>query len=96
MSLLGRDADADEFIGFFLGMRLLNNLFSSKAKTLVQDYNDVFDKLLREFDHRAAGDTLVVVHRIWEDLAPKVDDLRESFRSIRCHTCLMLEIQVIR
>ena len=42
---------------------------------LVQDYNDVFDKLLQEFRDRAAGNTLVVVHRIWEDLAPKVDDL---------------------
>ena len=59
-------------------MRLLKNLFS-KAKTLMQDYNDVFDKLLQEFRDRAAGDTLVVVHRIWEDLAPKVDDLRASF-----------------
>ena len=45
----------------------------------MQDYNDVFDKLLQEFRDRATGDTLVVVHRIWEDLAPKVDDLRESF-----------------
>jgi len=67
-----------EFIGIFQGTRLLKSLFSN-AKTLVQDYNDVFDGLLQEFDHRAAGDTLVVVHRIWEDLAPKVDDLRESF-----------------
>ena len=53
-------------------------MFSSKAKTLVQDYNDVLDKLWQEFSHRAAGDTLVVVHRIWEDLAPIVNDLRES------------------
>ena len=60
-------------------MRLLKNLVSSKAKTLVQDYSDVFDKLLQDFRDRAAGDTLVVVHRIWEDLAPKVDDLRRSF-----------------
>ena len=60
-------------------MRLVKNLVSSKAKTLVQDYNDVFDKLLQEFRDRAAGDTLVVVHRIWEDLAPKLDELRESF-----------------
>ena len=45
----------------------------------MQDYSDVFDKLLQEFRDRAAGDTLVVVHRIWEDLVPKVDDLRESF-----------------
>ena len=59
-------------------MRLLKNLFS-ETDTLVQRYNDVFDKLLQEFRDRAASDTLVVVHRIWEDLAPKVDDLRESF-----------------
>ena len=59
-------------------MRLLKNLFS-ETDTLVQRYNDVFDKLLEEFRNRAAGDTLVVVRRIWEDLAPKVDDLRESF-----------------
>ena len=43
----------------------------------MQDYNDIFDKLLQDFRDRAAGDTLVVVHRIWEDLVPKVDDLRE-------------------
>ena len=54
-------------------------MVSSNAKTLVQDYSDVFDKLLQEFRDKAAGDTLVVVHRIWEDLAPKLDDLRESF-----------------
>ena len=59
-------------------MRLLKNLFS-ETDTLVQRYNDVFNKLLQEFRDRAAGDTLVVVHRIWEDLGPKVDDLRESF-----------------
>ena len=45
----------------------------------MQDYSNVFEKLLQEFRDGAAGDTLVVVHRIWEDLAPKVDDLRESF-----------------
>ena len=45
----------------------------------MQDYNNAFDKLLQEFRDRAAGDTLVVVHRIWEDLAPKLDGLRESF-----------------
>jgi len=60
-------------------MRLLKNLVSSEAQTLVQDYNGIFDKLLQEFRDRAAGDTLVVVHRIWKDLAPKIDDLGESF-----------------
>ena len=44
----------------------------------MQDYSDVFDKLLQDFRDKAAGDTLVVVHRIWEDLT-KIDDLRESF-----------------
>ena len=52
---------------------------SSKTDRLVQGYNDVFDKLLQEFRDRAAGDTLVVVHRILEDLAPTVVDLRGSF-----------------
>ena len=47
----------------------------------MQGYNDVFDNLLQEFRDRAAGDTLVVVHRIWEDLT-KVDDLREYFFEI--------------
>ena len=41
----------------------------------MQDYNDVFDKLLQDFRDGAVGDTLVVVHRIWEE----VDDLRASF-----------------
>ena len=44
----------------------------------MQCFNDVFDNLLQEFRDRAAGDTLVVVHRILEDLT-KVDDLREFF-----------------
>ena len=51
----------------------------SETDTLVQRYEDVFNNLLREFHHRAAGDTLVVVHRIWEDLMPRFDDLCESF-----------------
>jgi len=79
VSLLIRDADVIEFIGVFQGTRLLENLFSSETKTPVQEYNDVFDKLLQEFRDRAAGDTLVVVHRIWKDLLPKVDDLRALF-----------------
>ena len=90
VSGLGYDAGVDEFIEFFQGTRLLKNLFSSKAETLVQDYNDVFDKLLREFHDRAAGDTLVVVHRIWEGLAPKVDDLRESSYVVLVTTSLYL------
>ena len=83
----------DDFIGFFQGKRLFENLVSSEAETLVQRYNDVFNKLLQDFRDKAAGDTLVVMHRIWEDLVPKVDDLRESFPNVRCHICLMLEMQ---
>ena len=60
-------------------MRVFKNLVSSTNETRIQNYNDVFDKLLQEFRDRAAGDTLVVVHRIWEDLVPTFDDLRESF-----------------
>ena len=75
---------------------MLKNLFSSNTKALVQDYSDAFDRLLREFGHWAAGDTLVVVHRIWEDLAPKVNDLRASFPSIPCHACPISEMQVTR
>ena len=67
------------FIDFFQGTRLLKNLVFSEAEALVQRYNDVFNKLLQDFRDKSAGDTLVVVHRIWEDLVPKVDDLRESF-----------------
>ena len=79
MSWLDHHADIDQLIDFVQGMRLLNNLFSSKTDTLVQGYNDVFDKLLRDFRDGAAGDTLVVVHRIWKDLVPKVVDLRKPF-----------------
>ena len=39
-------------------------MFSSENETLVQHYNDAFDNLLQEFRDRAAGDTLVVVHRM--------------------------------
>jgi hypothetical protein len=67
----------------------------SETDTRVQCYNDVFDKLLQEFRDRAAGDTLVVVHRIWEDLT-KVDDLRESFSKYPLSHCLTSEMQVTR
>ena len=76
VSRLDYDADLDKFIRFIQGTRLPKNLLSSKTDTLVQGYNDAFDKLLQDFRDRATGDTLVVVHRIWEDLT-KVDDLRE-------------------
>ena len=54
-------------------------MFSFKAKTLVEDYNNVFENLLQEFRDRAARDTLLVVHRIWEGFPPMFDDARESF-----------------
>ena len=45
----------------------------------VQKYNEAFDVLLRDFRDGAIRDTSVVVHRIWEDLLPKVDDLGVFF-----------------
>jgi hypothetical protein len=48
-------------------MRLLKSLFS-ETDARVQQYNSAFDQLLRNFHDRAAGNTLVVVHRIWEDM----------------------------
>ena len=94
VSSLDHDAAVDEVIDFFQGARLFKNLFS-ETDTLVQRYNDVFDKLLQEFHYRAAGDTLVVVHRIWEDLT-KFDDLRESFSKYPLSHCLISEMQVTR
>lgn len=49
------------------GTRLLKNLISD-TDTLVRNYSNVFDELLQQFRDRAAGDTLVVVHRIWEGM----------------------------
>ena len=40
----------------------------SETDARVQTYNSVFDELLQKFRDRAAGDTLIVVHRIWEDM----------------------------
>ena len=77
------------------GTRLVKNLFSSKTDAVVRCYNDVFDKLLQEFRDRAAADTLVVVHRIWEDLT-KIDDLRESFSKYPSSHFLKSEVQVTR
>jgi hypothetical protein len=48
-------------------MRLLKN-FISETDARVRKYNDVFDELMQQFRNRAAGDTLVVVHRIWEGI----------------------------
>ena len=92
---MSHDAGVDGFIRFFQGTRLLNNLFSSRTDTLVQIYNDVFDNLFQEFRDRAAGDTLVVVHRIWEDLT-KIDDLRESFLECPLPHCPTSAMQVTR
>ena len=49
------------------GTRLLKN-FISETDARVKCYNDIFDELLQQFRDKAAGNTLVVVHRIWEDL----------------------------
>ena len=49
------------------GTRLLKNLIS-ETDARVRKYNSVFDELMQQFRNRAAGDTLVVVHRIWEDI----------------------------
>jgi hypothetical protein len=59
--------DANEFISCLQGTRLLKNLISETDR-LVQSYNDVFDELFQQFRDRAAGDTLVVVHRILEGM----------------------------
>ena len=63
--LLGlKMSDVEEFIDLIQGMKLLKNLVSSKVKTFMQDYNDVLYRLLQEFRDKAAGDILVVMHRI--------------------------------
>ena len=40
----------------------------SETDARVQKYSNVFDELMQQFRNRAAGDTLVVVHRIWEGI----------------------------
>jgi hypothetical protein len=50
-----------------LGSRFLSNLFSDTHDWVIA-YNDLFDELLQQFRDRAACDTLVVVHRIWDQL----------------------------
>jgi hypothetical protein len=47
------------------GTRLLKN-FISETDARLKSYNDIFDELLQQFRDKAAGNTLVVVHRIWE------------------------------
>ena len=55
------------FIFYMQGTRLLKNMIS-ETDARVRNYNSVFDDLLQQFRNRAAGDTLVVVHRIWEGI----------------------------
>lgn len=55
-------------------MRFLKNLVSGTDER-VQTYDKVFDELRQQFVERAAGDTLVVVHRIWKG----VEDLGKDF-----------------
>jgi hypothetical protein len=50
---------------FMQGTRLLKN-FISETDAHVKSYNDIFDELLQQFRDKAVGNTLVVVHRIWE------------------------------
>ena len=52
---------------FVQGTRLLKNFFSETDERVVC-YSNVFDELLQQFRDRAAGDTLVVVHRIWQGM----------------------------
>ena len=62
-------------------MRFLKNLVSGTDERL-QTYNDVFDELRQQFQERAAGDTLVVVHRIWkglEGLSKGLEGLGKTF-----------------
>ena len=45
----------------------------SETDDRVENFNSIFDQLLQSFHDRAAGDTLVTVHRIWE----RLENLRE-------------------
>ena len=49
------------------GTRFVKNLLSD-TDMRVRTYNNAFDSLLQQFRDRATRDTLVVVHRIWEDV----------------------------
>ena len=48
------------------GTRLRKNLIS-ETDARVRIYNNVFDEPMQQFRNGAAGDTMVVVHRIWDD-----------------------------
>ena len=49
------------------GSRFLENLLSDTDER-VRTYNNTFEELMQQIRDRATRDTLVVVHRIWEDL----------------------------
>ena len=49
------------------GTRFIKNLFSG-TDDHTKDFNSIFNKLMQEFRDSAVGDTLVIVHRIWEHL----------------------------
>ena len=49
------------------GTRFVKNLLSDTDER-VRTYSNAFDSLLQQFRDRATRDTLVVVHRIWEDV----------------------------
>jgi len=49
------------------GTRIVKNLLSDTDER-VRTYNNAFDSLLQQFRDRATRDTVVVVHRIWEDV----------------------------
>lgn len=55
----------------------------------VKTYNSVFDELQQQFMVRAAGDTLVVVHRIWkgvDEIGKDLQDLGDNiFWSFHSH-----------
>ena len=67
------------------GTRLLKNLIS-ETDAHFRNYNNIFDELLQQFRNtgRAAGDTLVVVHRIWESVKGL-----ETLGSISCTEIVM-------
>ena len=55
----------------------------------MKTYNSVFDELQQQFMVRAAGDTLVVVHRIWkgvDEIGKDLQDLGDNiFWSFHSH-----------
>ncbi|KAF8342414.1 WD40 repeat-like protein [Amanita rubescens] len=54
--------------------RFIKNLLSG-TDDRVKEFNGVFDKLMQEFRDGAIGDTLVVVHRIWDHFEGLPEDL---------------------